>query len=197
MNIAKIVKSNSHIDYIGRIIDELDTAEPPKPQEYGFGQFVSIRLEDKSEIIGVIYDSILVNPDYASYGPRLSSKSELQSFSPDHLNEQGILVGILLLGTIGTDGNAAHGIPHRIIPPGLDVSKIEDEKLHAFHRDATGSVQIHYYSQLVTHAGNFAIPLIESIIGQISEFADDSDKKRLNVLRQSLSWQRTMGGMRL
>ena len=89
MQIAKIVKSNSHIDYVGRVIDELDAANPPKAEDYGFATFVSIYLENNSEIIGVIYNSMLMNPDYANYGPRLSPKPELGTFSPDYLNEQG------------------------------------------------------------------------------------------------------------
>src|SRR5262245_52668559 len=39
MKIAKIVSSNSHIDYIARVIDTLDTGEtPPHVSDYCFGQ---------------------------------------------------------------------------------------------------------------------------------------------------------------
>jgi hypothetical protein len=58
-------------------------------------------------------------------------------------------------------------------------------------------LQIHYYSQIVAHAGLFATPLLEAIIEQLSLDCSDDDKKRLGVLKQSLAWQRTMGGMRL
>ncbi|HSK74740.1 MAG TPA: hypothetical protein VK892_23780 [Pyrinomonadaceae bacterium] len=196
MKIAKIVKSNSHIDYIGRVIDELDTATPPEAEDYGFAQFVSLPLGTE-EIVGVIYNSILVNPEYASYGPRLSPKPELGNFSPDYLNEQGFLIGILLLGTKNGSGKILHGVPRKVVPAGQDVYKIEAGDVKKFHTDENNCLQIHYYSQIVAHAGLFAVPLLEAIIEQLSLDCSESDKQRLGVLKQTLSWQRTMGGMRL
>ncbi|HLM02349.1 MAG TPA: hypothetical protein VK400_14955 [Pyrinomonadaceae bacterium] len=200
MKIAKIVKSNSHVDYVGRVIDSLDAAEPPTADDYGFAQFVSLPLENGGEeIVGVIYNSILINPDYANYGPRLSPKPELSGFSPDYLNEQGLLVGILLLGTSSRqeEGKVVHGVPRRVVPAGQDVYKIEPNQVKRFHSDENECLQIHYYSQIVAHAGLFATPLLEAIIEQLSLDCSDDDKKRLTVLKQSLAWQRTMGGMRL
>lgn len=197
MKIAKIVSSNSHIDYVGRVIDSLDAAEPPTDEDYGFAQFVSLPIAEKEEIVGVIYDSILVNPDYSNFGPRLSPKPELGSFSPDYLNEQGFLIGILLLGSRSRDGKIAHGVPRRVVPAGQDVYKIEAGEVKKFHSDENDCLQIHYFSQIVAHAGLFAVPLLEAIIEQLSLDCSDDDKKRLGVLRQSLAWQRTMGGMRL
>ncbi len=197
MKIAKIVKSNSHIDYVGRVIDELDTAAPPRVEDYGFAQFINLLLEDETEIVGVIYNSLLVNPEYASYGPRLSPKPELGNFSPDYLNEQGFLIGILLLGTNGDDGKIMHGVPRRVVPAGQDVYKIEADAIKKFHTDANDCLQIHYYSQIVSHAGLFAVPLLEAIIEQLSLDCSASDRQRLSVLKQTLSWQRTLGGMRL
>jgi hypothetical protein len=197
MKIAKIVKSNSHVDYVGRIIDSLDVAEPPSAEDYGFAQFVSLPLENEEEIVGVIYNSILMNPDYANYGPRLSPKPELGGFSPDYLNEQGLLIGILLLGTSSREGKVLHGVPRRVVPAGQDVYKIEASEVKRFHSDENECLQIHYYSQIVAHAGLFATPLLEAIIEELSLDCSDDDKKRLGVLKQSLAWQRTMGGMRL
>ena len=196
MKIAKIVISNSHIDYVARIIDELDTANPPSAEDFGFAQFVGLPQENE-EIVGVIYDSMLVNPDYANFGPRLSPKPELGNFSPDYLNEQGFLVGILLLGATGANGQITHGVPRRVVAAGQDVYKIETDKIKKFHTDENDCLQIHYYSQIVAHAGLFAAPLLESIIEQLSLNCSESDRQRLDVLRQSLAWQRTMGGMRL
>lgn len=196
MKIAKIVSSNSHIDYVGRVIDDLDTATPPSAEDYGFAQFVSLPIEDK-EIIGVIYNSMLVNPEYASYGPRLSPKPELGSFSPDYLNEQGFLIGILFLGTKDENSKILHGVPRRVVPAGQDVFKVGPEEIKKFHTDENNCLQIHYYSQIVAHAGLFAVPLLEAIIDQLSLDCSETDKQRLGVLKQTLAWQRTMGGMRL
>jgi hypothetical protein len=197
MKIAKIVKSNSHVDYVARVVDSLDAAAPPSPDDYCFAQFVSLPVDEREEIVGVIYNSILVNPDYANYGPRLSPKPDLGHFSPDYLNEQGLLIGILLLGAKSADGKILHGVPRRVVPAGQDVYKIEADDVKKFHADENECLQIHYYSQIVAHAGLFAVPLLEAIINQLSLDCSDEDRRRLAVLKQSLAWQRTMGGMRL
>ncbi len=196
MKIAKIVKSNSHIDYVGRVIDSLDAENPPSDEDYGFAQFVSLPLENE-EIIGVIYNSMLVNPEYASYGPRLSPKPELGNFSPDYINEQGFLIGILLLGTLDKTGKISHGVPRKVVPPGQEVFSIKSDEIKKFHTDENDCLQIHYYSQVVAHAGLFAVPLLEAIIDQLTLDCRDEDKKRLGVLKQTLAWQRAFGGMRL
>jgi hypothetical protein len=196
MKIAKIVQSNSHLDYVGRIIDSLDVADPPKTGDYGFAQFVSLPVDENQEIVGIIYNSILINPEYSNFGPRLSPKPELRGFSPDYLNEQGILVGILLLGSL-ENGQVLQGVPRRIVPAGQDVIKMSEEEITKFHTDEQGNLQIHYYSQVVAHAGLFAVSLIEAIVQQLCRNASDDDKNRLNVLKNALAWQRTVGGMRL
>ena len=197
MKIARIVSSNSHIDYVARVIDALDAAEPPAAEDFGFAQFVKLPLEDETQIVGVIYDSILVNPEYANYGPRLSPKPELANFSPDYLNEQGFLIGVLLLGTIDNRKKIMHGVPRRVVPAGQEVYKIEADEIKKFHTDESDCLQIHYYSQVVAHAGLFAVPLLEAIIEELSLDCSDSDRQRLGVLKQTLAWQRTLGGMRL
>ena len=198
MKIAKIVSSNSHIDYVGRVIDELDVATPPKPDEYGFGKFVSIPLDEKQEIIGVIYNSMLMNPDYANFGPRLSSEQELGGFSPDFINEKGCLIGILLLGSKDETDKITQEIPRRVIPAGREIFAADSDSVKQFHIDKEGNLQIHYYSQIISHAGNFGVPLLESIIEGLGQNGcSDTDKKRLGVLKQTLAWQRTIGGMRL
>lgn len=197
MKIAKIISSNSHIDYVGRVIDTLDSAQPPTAEDYGFAQFVSLPIDENENIIGVIYDSILVNPEYSNYGPRLSPKPDLGNFSPDYLNEQGILIGILLLGSIDKTQKISHGVPRRVVPAGQNVDKIEPSEIKKFHTGADDCLQIHYYSQVIAHAGLFAAPLLEAVIEQLNLDCTDEDRKRLNVLKQALAWQRTVGGMRL
>ncbi len=80
MNIATIVSSNSHVDYVARVIGALMSLSRQKPNDYGFGSFVSIDAGIGDELVGVVYNSILVNPDYAQFGPRLSGQNELETF---------------------------------------------------------------------------------------------------------------------
>ena len=209
VKIAKIVKSNSHVDYVARVIDKLDAAEPPRPDDYGFAQFVSIPLSEESEIIGIIYNTLLANPEYGSFGPRLSSHADLAVLSPDYLNEQGVLVGILLLGWRG-DASAVEKtgdrvvnyqtVPRRVIPVGQDVYRLSDEGVRQFHKSAdagAATVQLHYYSQIIAHAGAFAVPLIEAVIEQLETGCTKQERQQLCVLKRTLVWQRTLGGVRL
>jgi hypothetical protein len=196
MKIARIVSSNSHLDYVGRVIDELDSNQPPNADAYGFAQFVKIQIADENSIIGIIYDSILINPEYANFGPRLSPKPELSSFSPDYLNEQGVLISILLLGSI-ENGKISQGVPKRIVPAGLEVFAMTHEEVVKFHSDNSNGLQLHYYSQIMANAGVSASSLVEAVVEQLSVTATETEKNRLNVLKHSLVWQRTVGGMRL
>jgi hypothetical protein len=196
MQIAQIINSNSHVDYVARVIDKMDSSEPPNSDDYGFAQFVSLPITEGNSICGIIYDSVIVNPEYSNFGPRLSPKKELLSFSPDYLNEQGILLGILLLGSM-ENGKSNQGLPRRIVSAGQKVEKMSEAEIRNFHSDESGSLQIHYYSQVIAHTALFGIPLIESILDQLTKMASDEDVKRLSVLKNSLVWQRTVGGMRL
>lgn len=205
--IAKIVSSNSHVEYIARVVDELDADEPPAPEDYGFAQFVCVPVAEGEEVVGIVYDSQLANPDYGSFGPRLSSHKELKVLSPDVLNERGVLLGVLLLGRreraaegAGDKGSkwvGHQGVPRRVVPVGQDVFRMSDEDVAGFHRGEDGSVRLHYFSQAVAHAGAFAAPLVESVIGQLEPACTPAERQQLCVLKKSLVWQRTLGGMRL
>lgn len=221
--LAKIVKSNSHVDYVARVVDELDADEPPGPDDYGFAQFVSVPLAEGEEAVGVVYDTQLANPDYGSFGPRLSSHAELKVLSPDFLHEQGVLLGILLVGWRAREAEAnpaagggvksggapkpdaenggvraSHqGVPRRVVPVGQDVLRMSDEEVLRFHRGADGSVRLHYFSLVVAHAGPFAVPLVEAVISQLEPACAPAERQRLCVLKKSLVWQRTLGQLRL
>ncbi|HEX8888047.1 MAG TPA: hypothetical protein VF779_02665 [Pyrinomonadaceae bacterium] len=197
IRIAKIVKSNSHVDYVARVVDRLDVNEPPAASDYGFAQFVSVPLGDETEVVGVIYNSLLINPEYGSFGPRLSTAIDNSVLSPDYLNEQGLLIGILLLGWRDQEGAYHHAIPRRVIPVNQEVYSMADEDVRRFHLDEESRVRLHYYSQIVTHAGLFAPSLIEAIIEQLEPVCEPEERQRLCVLKQALVWQRTVGGQRL
>ncbi len=199
--IARIVKSNSHVDYVARVIDELDADAPPAPEEYGFAQFVRMPVSETEEVVGVVYDTQLANPEYGNFGPRLSSHADLKVLSPDFLHEQGVLLGVLLLGwrarVEGGVWAAHHGVPRRVVPVGQEVFSLHDADVYGFHRGASGAVQLHYFSQALAHAGAFAVPLVEAVISQLEPACEPAERQRLCVLKKSLVWQRTLGQLRL
>ncbi len=197
VKIATIVKSNSHVDYVGRVVDRLDASRPPEASDYGFAQFVFMPV-DEGKIVGVIYNTQLANPDYGNLGPRLSPPADLSVLSPDYLNEQGVLVGLLLLGWQEEGKGVMHQtVPRRVVSVGTNVYNLSDREAYEFHKGASGSLQIHYFSQVIAHAGAFAAPLLEAIIEQLEKASDEGERQKLYVLKRSLVWQRTLGGVRL
>jgi hypothetical protein len=191
MQIAKIVGSNSHIEYIARVLDTLDVANPPKTNDYTFGQFVKVEIENLS-IIGVIANTQLINPDYGNFAPRLSSESANLLFSPDYLHQQGVIINILLLGYL-ENNFGIHQIPSEVLPVQSTVSLLSKEKLQVFHRNQQGQLQLNYYSQITGNGGFMANSLLLTIINKIEKFISVAEKNRLNLLKQNLNWQQTLG----
>jgi hypothetical protein len=197
MKIAKIVKSNSHVDYIGRVLDRLDSAEPPAPDHYRFGQFVQV-VASSSNAVGLIYNSQLINPEYDHLGPRLSSSAPMNAvFSPDLLDEQGVLLGLLLVGWIDRESGPHQGMPPSVIPVNSEIVIMDDDEVRAFHMGKTGRLALGYYSQVITHARQFAPQLLLSVLDQLERLFRDTSRSEIALLRRALNWQLVMQSKQL
>ena len=101
MLFGKIIKSSSHTDYVCRVYGPGEVEAPPSPADYAFGTFVCIPLNEGSgHLVGLIYDTVLLNPDFSNLGLRLSPAPDLAVFSPDYLAEKVTLVGITATGAL-------------------------------------------------------------------------------------------------
>jgi hypothetical protein len=196
MKLAKIVKSNSHVDYVGRVLDRLDTASPPAPEDYRFGRFVAIPADAEpvgnthSCAVGLIYNSQLVNPDYGQIGPRLSSSAEMNVvFSPDLINEQGVLIGILLVGWIDWQGVVHQGVPLKVIPVNSPVNAMSDAEVLSFHTSRDGRLALHYYPNVMVHARQFAQQLMLTVLDQIEALLGKNSTSEIELLRRTIKWQ--------
>jgi hypothetical protein len=188
MKIAKIVKSNSHVDYIARVLDRLDSPEPPSPDHYQFGQFISVPA-GSATMVGLIYNSELINPEYGRLGPRLSSSADMNAvFSPDLVNEQGVLIGLLLVGWIDEEGNH-QGVPRSVIPVNSEIITMSDDEVRSFHTDARERLSMRYYSHVLTHARQFGTQLLLAVLDQLESLFGESAKSEIAVLRRTLNWQ--------
>jgi hypothetical protein len=197
MKIAKIVKSNSHVDYIGRVLDRLDSADPPGPEHYRFGQFVRV-VAGPSSAIGLIYNSQLINPEYDRLGPRLSSSPPMNAvFSPDLVDEQGVLLGLLLVGWIDGENASHQGMPPAVIPVNSEIITMGDDEVREFHKDGRGRLVLRYYSQVVTHARQFAPQLLLSALDQLERLFQDTSGSEIALLRRTLNWQLVMQSKQL
>ncbi|HLZ22906.1 MAG TPA: hypothetical protein VKQ30_12360 [Ktedonobacterales bacterium] len=174
LSIGKIVRSESHVRYTCQIYGPGEVATPPQPSDYAFGCFVRIPLRigparadilgfpalpaaDVAPVaggvngapfgawaVGLIYDTILLNPAFGTLGPRLSNEDQVALFSPDYLTERAVFVSILLLGTM-SPGQAAdvplvsHGVPPVAPDLGAEVAPLPDSAVRAFHSFADGA----------------------------------------------------------
>src|SRR5713101_6204463 len=100
MDIGKIVKSSSHIDYVCQVYGPREVEQAPALADYAFGRFVRIAVhseqrgehdtqiisalgkntEPQTFAVGVIYDTILVNPEFGQLSPRLSNDVQVELF---------------------------------------------------------------------------------------------------------------------
>ncbi len=224
MIIGKIVKSFSHINYVCQIYGPLEIEVLPDIAEYAFGRFVRVAIpsrcsdisrhrqeRDQSRdeasfcyIVGVIYDTQLLNPSFGSLGPRLSTETQVELFSPDYLSEQAVLVHLVMLGVMeqhrSTSGSLelhiVHGIPSFPLELNSSVETMTDEDVHRFHlfHDQENTENQHeylhmgYLPHLIAYQ-NSLIPLaILRIIDQL-EHLFPQHRSLLSILKRNFAWR--------
>lgn len=198
--IGKVVKSNSHCDYVVQVDDAQDVVTPPSPEDCGFGQFVSFDNDSRHWAVGLVYNSQLFNPLFLNSGPRLSSEPD-PLFTPDLVQETRTLLGIVLVGSFA-EGNpdpyGLHGIPRVVVPANTTVYKMTETEIYQFHRSVEGQSQFSYYSHLLRSGGLFASQLAQQVISDLvtSNLFSEAEQKALRVLGKELSWKNTLGAIR-
>lgn len=195
MLIGKLVRSNFHTDYICQVYEPDEVESPPLSTDYTFGTFVRVPLGAASrDLVGLIYDTVLLNPDFGNLGPRLSPAPDLAVFSPDYLAEKVTLVGITAIGTLAPDGTASHGVPPLAAQIDTLVERMDDDAICRFHRP-TGdneAVRVGYAPLLLTVGSPLAHYLLLNVVDRLTAlFPDQVD--HLSVLRGELTWQAVMG----
>lgn len=162
MFIGKIVKSDSHINYVCQIYGPREVEVEPGPADYAFGRFVRIAIrsnqsdgadhtldyalginqEPVTYVVGVIYDTILLNPAFGALGPRLSNETQVELFSPDYIAEKAVLIYVMVLGSMEVQRSpegetrvlsAMHGVPLLSLELGSEIETVSDDEVRAFH----------------------------------------------------------------
>jgi hypothetical protein len=189
--IGKIVKSNTHIDYVCQVYSANEVVECPKPADYCFGGFVSILLNGTAEsgqLIGVIYNTLLMNPDFGSLGPRLSPQDDVAVFTPDYLEETATLVGVLAVGWVDEDGRYHQGVPSLAATLNNAVHCLSEEGLRRFHEDDGGRVALRYAPLLLSQNSSLTMPLLINIIDRLGELFPHQ-RGQLKLMRNNLAWK--------
>jgi hypothetical protein len=197
MRIGKIVKSNTHVDYVCQIYNLGEVVEPPPlPEDYAFGTFVRVGLSadatqgtlDSSYLVGIIYSTILMNPEFGNLGPRLSPPADLEVFSPDYLREQATLVGIAAVGQV-TPRGTHQGVPHLAATVGTEVITLTADEMRAFHTPISGDGLALAYAPLLLVQGDPLIPhLLLDVINRLEDLFPNQSRQ-LAVLRGNLAWK--------
>ena len=190
--IGKIVKSSTHVDYVCQIYSPNEVAVPPKPTDYCFGCFVSIRLDENGDsggqLIGVIYNTLLMNPDFGSLGPRLSPRQEVEIFAPDYLAETATLVGIITVGWIDAEGRCHQGVPMLAATVNSPVYYLDDESLCQFHQDAAERLCLRYVPLLLSQNNPLVPPLLINIVDRLA-LLFPNQRGQLTLMRNNLAWK--------
>jgi hypothetical protein len=190
MMLGRVVKSNSHVDYVVQVFAPGEVAEPPAPEDYAFGRFVRIAVDGGSGgLIGVIYDTLLLNPAYGTLGPRLSGEPQLTAFAPDYLPETATVLGVAIVGQglgEGAEARYQQGVPPVAARVGAEVRLLTEEEFVAFHR-SEGGARVAYLPRLAA-MGNPAMPeLLNGLLTRLMAAFPES-AGTLSVLRSNLEW---------
>lgn len=222
VNIGKIVRSESHVRYICQVYSPGETGAPPNHSDYAFGAFVRIPLRTGPAQpdtlspapgdalsagtgaaasagwgIGLIYDTILLNPAFGALGPRLSNDEQVELFSPDYVAERAVLVSILLLGSVSSASagrqRMTHGVPALSPDLGAVVSTLSDDEVRAFHffaDDAQSKPYLHM--GYLPHAVAQDNPLLPMAVLRVIERLDrlfPEQQALLSIVKRNFAWR--------
>jgi len=188
MRLGKIVKSNSHNDYVCQIDGPGDVPEHPAAEDYAFGTFARISLEEPGRhLVGLIYSTILMNPEFGTLGPRLSSAAELEIFSPDYLNEQATLVGVFAIGQVNPDGSVTQGVPKLAASVNAVVDTLDKEHIRSFHQQAN-SLSLAYMPLLLAQGDPLVSHLLLTVVDHMMDIFPEH-QRQLSVIRSNLAWK--------
>jgi hypothetical protein len=195
--IGKIVKSNTHVDYVCQVYNANEIARAPQAADYCFGGFVAIVLDGgegasggapAGQLIGVIYNTLLLNPDFGSVGPRLSPQADVAVFTPDYLAETATLVGILALGWLDGAGRYHQGVPTLAAGVNNAVHCLDEAGLRQFHQESGGRLSLRYAPLLLGQNSALAVPLMINIVDRLGELFPAS-RSQLKLMRNNLAWK--------
>jgi hypothetical protein len=138
-------------------------------------------------LVGVVRDTLLLNPDYGGLGPRLSSARDLEVLSPDYLNERGVLVDVLVLGSVEGE-SATHTVPALAAEVGAPVEIMRESDVVAFHQDGRGRFLMAYLPQLLTRNDPMVAALLLAILQRLEPHFPDG-RRVIGVLKNNLAWK--------
>src|SRR5713226_2915787 len=224
MFIGKIVKSDSHINYVCQIYGPREVEVEPSPADYAFGRFVRVAVrseqahdphsdlnfalgisyEPKTYAVGVLYDTILLNPAFGSLGPRLSNETQVELFSPDYISEKAVLIYVMVLGMMEQRPvtsnqleilSVMHGVPLLSLELGSEIETMTDEEVRAFHyfsdpgdSDRKEYLHMGYIPHIIAQR-NSLLPLVTLRIIDQLEHLFPQNLSLLSIVKRNFAWK--------
>jgi hypothetical protein len=225
MFIGKIVKSDSHINYVCQIYGPREVEVEPSPADYAFGRFVRVAIRASSDApdtmiveralgksqepvmyaVGVIYDTILLNPAFGSLGPRLSNETQVELFSPDYISEKAVLIYVMVLGMFEQRStllgeaevlSTMHGVPLLSLELGSEIETMSDEEVRAFHffgdpERADGQapyLHMGYLPHIIAQR-NSLLPMVTLRIIDQLERLFPQNASLLSIVKRNFAWR--------
>lgn len=224
MIIGKIAKSDSHINYVCQIFGPREAEVMPTSSDYAFGHFVRVAIraaqdeDNKASMrpshnhkpityaIGVIYDTILVNPQFGALGPRLSNETQVELFSPDYISEKAVLIYIMILGVMEMRQSSQsipevlsvmHGIPPLSLDLDSEIETMTDQEVQSFHffKDAvedSGTLHPYLHMGYLPHIiaqRNSLLPMVTLRIIDQLEHLFPQDLALLLIVKRNFAWR--------
>lgn len=193
--IGKIVNSNSHVDYVCQVFGPGEIDRAPAAADYTFGTFVRVALgveeSDAGSLVGIIYNTLLLNPEFGSLGPRLSPRRETEIFTPDYLAETATLVGIFAVGWLDAAGNPQQGVPPLAAAVNAPVARLGEDELRRFHQEhgqESGRLSLRYVPLLLAQNNPLAPALLLAVLDQLAALFP-TNGGQLAVIRNNVAWK--------
>lgn len=223
MFIGKIVKSTSHIDYVCQVYGPREVEQEPAPADYAFGRFVRIVVRSErgddhdtrmraaqrkgtgsqTYAVGVIYNTILLNPGFGLLGPRLSNEEQTEVFSPDYFSERAVLISVIVLGMMEQrvaladqpgQPSITHGVALLSLELGSEVETMNDEEVCAFHyfSERGGVAQPFLHMGYLPHLLAQRNSLLPQVILQMIEHLErlfPEQTRQLSIAKRNFAWR--------
>ncbi|MHA1383309.1 MAG: hypothetical protein ACTSR3_06090 [Candidatus Helarchaeota archaeon] len=186
MNIGKVVSSNNHVEYTVHIYNKNEITPAPTAKDHAFGTFVKINLNNSDSLIGVIYNTLLIDPEYGKAGPRLSTREEIKTFYPDYVDEKTKLIGVLILGYYN-DNKPYHSIPPVAPDVGSEVITMTKKEIKDFHI-ISKKFRMGYFSLFNEFRPLLVKSLVLNIIHQLANLFPDKNPI-LEILRKDMEYK--------
>jgi hypothetical protein len=225
--IGKVVKSDSHITYACQVYGAGEVEVQPGPTDCAFGQFVRAAVrsgpassqhlsanghsasgqrvgQQANELwaVGIIYDTILLNPAFGTLGPRLSNAEQIEIFSPDYLSERAMLVYFSVLGLMersertSNHWRVTHGVPPVALELGCEVETIDADQVRAFHVFADGGepgglepyLHMGYLPHLIAQRNSLMPQVALRIVEQLEQLFPQN-RALLNIVKSNFAWK--------